>query len=73
MVADCSTAAGFSDEGIVEIIAHVTLNLFTSYVKSNPHQQVEALRLCGFGPMALTQESERGQSRISTGHAGITG
>ena len=45
MVADYSTAAGFSDEGIVEIIAHVALNLFTSYVKSNPHQQV---RHCAF-------------------------
>jgi hypothetical protein len=56
MVADYGTAAGFSDEGIVEIIAHVALNLFTNYVKSNPHQQVEALRLrgLGFSPMALT-------------------
>ena len=25
-------AAGFSDEGIVEIVAHVALNLFTNYV-----------------------------------------
>jgi alkylhydroperoxidase family enzyme len=24
--------AGFSDEGIVEILAHVALNLFTNYV-----------------------------------------
>ena len=26
-------AAGFDDENIVEIVAHVALNLFTNYVK----------------------------------------